>query len=539
MSDTDASRHHEQDSSAIGTIKQLIFAFVLAMTFRGFVTEGFVIPTGSMAPTLYGQHLMMHSEQTGYQFAVGYAPGMGRPDLDKVADPMLGPAYRDAAIFDDGRQPRMGDRILVVKSLYPFAQPDRFDVVVFKNPTNPNGPDGNYIKRLIGLPGESIWLVDGDVFAGSAETAGNHDRYRIRRKPEYVQRAVWQPVYNSEFIPTSLDRLRDRGFRYIGSPWLGANWDTSNTRAYRCDTAEPTTLEWANQIQPLTDWAPYNALTPGTSDRPVYVNDLRVAATVVPDEPGLTMTLELEARNHVYQFTIGSRRAVLRMRESVWEGEGPELGWQGPEQPFAIEPLPPGEPTNVEFWHVDQSLKLFINGDRVASFEYDWRPPTRLQYAAEEIDDVGELAAELPANPAQIRWHFQNAPLTLHRVQVDRDLYYRTDRLNKSALKNPNPPYPEGGIETSFAYGTHPENLAVLGPDHFFMLGDNSAASSDSRLWGNPHPLVATQIDPHPFIVDRRLLLGKAWVVYFPAPHSLTPGGRSIIPDFGRLRFIR
>ncbi|MHC4970192.1 MAG: hypothetical protein ACYTF4_16480 [Planctomycetota bacterium] len=71
------------------------------------------------------------------------------------------------------------------------------------------------------------------------------------------------------------------------------------------------------------------------------------------------------------------------------------------------------------------------------------------------------------------------------------------------------------------------------------MLGDNSPASSDSRLWGNPHPFVTEQIDGSPFLVHRKLLLGKAWVVYFPALYPLTANGRGVVPDFGRLRFIR
>ena len=71
------------------------------------------------------------------------------------------------------------------------------------------------------------------------------------------------------------------------------------------------------------------------------------------------------------------------------------------------------------------------------------------------------------------------------------------------------------------------------------MLGDNSPASSDSRLWGSPHPLMAAQIDKSPFVAHRKLLLGKAWVVYFPAPYRLTTGGPGLVPDFGRLRFIR
>ncbi len=58
------------DNSVIDTLQSLIVAFVLAMTFRGFVAEGFVIPTGSMAPTLLGQHKRLHSEHTGWTFPV-------------------------------------------------------------------------------------------------------------------------------------------------------------------------------------------------------------------------------------------------------------------------------------------------------------------------------------------------------------------------------------------------------------------------------------------------------------------------------------
>ena len=91
----------------------------------------------------------------------------------------------------------------------------------------------------------------------------------------------------------------------------------------------------------------------------------------------------------------------------------------------------------------------------------------------------------------------------------------------------------------SNGFGTHPDKPARLGPDHYFMLGDNSPASSDSRLWGMPHPYVATQIDSSPFVVPGKLLLGKAWVVYFPAPYPLRENGRGLVPNFGRLRFIR
>ncbi|MDG1899250.1 MAG: S26 family signal peptidase, partial [Phycisphaerales bacterium] len=60
-----------EEGGWIDTVQSLILAFVLAMTFRGFVVEGFVIPTGSMAPTLLGEHWLVESDQTGFMSPVG------------------------------------------------------------------------------------------------------------------------------------------------------------------------------------------------------------------------------------------------------------------------------------------------------------------------------------------------------------------------------------------------------------------------------------------------------------------------------------
>jgi signal peptidase I len=536
MPDPAPARHQDRDSTAVGMLQSLIVAFVLAMTFRGFVVEGFVIPTGSMAPTLLGEHLRLHSDETGWDFAVGVDPRLRRIRLDQIVDPMLGPEYPLPGVSRAEARPRMGDRILVLKDLYHFFDPQRFDVMVFKNPTDPNGPAGNYIKRLIGLPNESIWLVDGDVFAGSAEHPDDFDAYEIQRKPEYIQRAVWQPVYDSDYPPVHPERL---DVYYRGAPWVGENWQTEDRRSYRCDLSEPTLLRWEEQVRPIDDWTPYNMLTPAAGRRRYPVNDIRVAAAVVPDQDGLGMTFRLKVRSYEYEYTIGRDTASVRMRPLADDRQPPDAGWEGPEA-VAAAPLPAGEPTDVEFWHVDQTMAIYLDGRRIAYYEYDWRPVERLRNATGSDGDVRQLAAYNHFRHADVSWEFRGSPVTLYRVRLDRDLYYRPERLTEHAQRNPTSEGFEDIVEAgNYAYGTHPDNLAILGPDHFFMLGDNSAASSDSRLWGNPHPLTAVQIEPAPFVVHRRLLLGKAWGVYFPAPLPLGEGGRSIIPDFGRLRFIR
>lgn len=53
------------------------------------------------------------------------------------------------------------DRLIVDKVSYRFKQPERGDIVVIKSPKN---PDIDYIKRLVGLSGDTILIKEGKVF---------------------------------------------------------------------------------------------------------------------------------------------------------------------------------------------------------------------------------------------------------------------------------------------------------------------------------------------------------------------------------------
>ncbi|HUS59221.1 MAG TPA: signal peptidase I [Planctomycetota bacterium] len=55
---------------------------------------------------------------------------------------------------------RPSDRILVNKLKLSVSEPQRWDVLVFKDPRNPSR---NLIKRLVGLPGETLQIIDGDI----------------------------------------------------------------------------------------------------------------------------------------------------------------------------------------------------------------------------------------------------------------------------------------------------------------------------------------------------------------------------------------
>src|SRR6476620_4772498 len=64
------------------TVESIIVAFILAFIFRAFVVEAFVIPTGSMAPTLLGAHMRFRCEDCGYEFTVNYQSARPGEDED-------------------------------------------------------------------------------------------------------------------------------------------------------------------------------------------------------------------------------------------------------------------------------------------------------------------------------------------------------------------------------------------------------------------------------------------------------------------------
>ncbi|AEP10556.1 signal peptidase I [Micavibrio aeruginosavorus] len=107
-------------------IKTAMIAVVLALLIRTFLYEPFNIPSGSMKPTLeVGDYLFVSKPAYGYSrysFPFGLAPIEGR-------------VWAKA--------------------------PERGDVAVFKLPTNPRI---DYIKRIVGMPGDTVQVIDGRLY---------------------------------------------------------------------------------------------------------------------------------------------------------------------------------------------------------------------------------------------------------------------------------------------------------------------------------------------------------------------------------------
>jgi signal peptidase I len=152
-------------------VETIVFVVVLVLMLKSFTAEAFVIPTGSMAETLWGYQKLVPCPKCGFEFPVNCSSEVEGKQLKKVTQCVC-PNCRFDIEFDNQFNPscNTGDRVLVAKHLNDLnVMPlERLDVVVFKFPEEPQRDfvPMNYIKRLIGLPGETIGIKNGDLYIG-------------------------------------------------------------------------------------------------------------------------------------------------------------------------------------------------------------------------------------------------------------------------------------------------------------------------------------------------------------------------------------
>tara|TARA_R110002049_G_scaffold27321_2_gene94190 strand:+ start:370883 stop:372916 length:2034 start_codon:yes stop_codon:yes gene_type:complete len=196
------------------TIEAFVVAFILALLFRAFIAEAFVIPTGSMAPTLMGAHKDISCDRCGKAFRTGASLERRGADMEHTVVGSICPNCRHVNSLDLAGNVNhatfSGDRILVSKFAYTLADPERWDVIVFKFPGNPKQ---NYIKRLVGLPNETLTIRHGDVYV---RPTGSEEQDTIVRKPPETLLAMRHHVYDTAHQSTA---LINAGYPARWQPW--------------------------------------------------------------------------------------------------------------------------------------------------------------------------------------------------------------------------------------------------------------------------------------------------------------------------------
>ena len=512
--------------------------FIYLLILKSFFLPLFIIPTGSMAQTLYGAHAMHTCPNCGTEYAVGWQqpqdwpPSVGFHPLTQCPNcrwreytgPEQGLAMR--RLLPDSRleQPlrsAAGDRIFVHG--WPFDPlfagldelgPARWDVVVFKVPT-----DGqtNYIKRLIGLPGEKIELIDGDVFVND----------RLERKSRQAQRSLWFPYYDQNHPPRRPAAQANYFPRWVPLAGQGA-WSGLETRVLRLDSpgGEPAIIQFATDPQRpaepglIQDVYAYNE--PRADMLWNLVSDVRVAAEVSVEHWDQAGYIELRLRRGEHSFAArlsADRRIALT--HSV-EGDPSALETWGE---CAVEPR--DQPLHMALAHVDGMVVVELSG----------RPALETTPQQYTITPTEAARRGVERKPVRVQVAGSGVRAALRHVRIDRDVYYTSE--TRGAL----------------GYGVQGRPIQ-LQADEYFVLGDNSPNSLDARFAFSgprgdpvgPHlkEAAARPEGPgrfHPGTVPRNQLIGRAFFVYWPGFQPLSPWGAdrlpNLLPDLGRVRWIR
>jgi hypothetical protein len=165
----------------------------------------------------------------------------------------------------------------------------------------------------------------------------------------------------------------------------------------------------------------------------------------------------------------------------------------------------------IEFAHLDWRVYVKLDGQELLA-------TTDEQYAPR----LDELRTTRRTMPLRLRMLAENISLQMRGLRVDRDVYYAYSPSR-----------------TLRAYAGEP---FALGDDEYFVLGDNSPDSADSREWQRVGPHLREALKNGSYrlgTVRADQIVGQAFFVYLPGLLPLDRKGNWRIPDLGRMRFIR
>ncbi|MCH2201534.1 MAG: signal peptidase I [Fuerstiella sp.] len=570
----------QKDGGVRETVESIAIAFALAFLFKTFQAEAYVIPTGSMAPTLYGRHKELTCPSCQFEFRVGASTELndstGYVRSEFRIDKTLCPNCRrevdafHAPVFN-------GDRIIVSKQVTGY---DRFDVVVFKNPEEGHV---NYIKRLVGLPGETIRIRQGNLWMRRAE----EESWQMLRKDDpATQKDIQLLVYDDRYPPRD---LVDAGFHERWAPSIHSPDDPSSVSGWlesrNAWTADRVTREYtANADDDRWHWIRYRHIVPSEQDwndaasgriespraslisdycgfnvanaadrhrgydsfsSDVYwVGDLTINCTLDVIETATDSAIRLELIEGPDTFgcvidpVSGNIEITQVNRLHDRDGERPKV------LATAVSDIQGAGSWEISFANVDNRILLWIDGDLVK-----FNQPLLIHQAYGDVPLIRPGEADTVPSGIAVR----NTQVIVSDLVLQRDIYYRNDAYQfsqdesftsaggdvTSRSQEVGSPWalhrkledPEAWAEHYYTeaqeshrrYGSYSEYK--LNDDEYLMFGDNSPRSKDSRLfdfynrprWG---------VEGHRYAVNENDLIGKALYVFWPHGVPFLNGGQ-------------
>lgn len=316
-------------------------------------------------------------------------------------------------------QAEVQDRILVDKLSYVVRAPERWEVAVF---TYPLDRAKTLVKRIVGVGPEELTIRYGDLWR--RETGGE---WQILRRPRAVMEEHWkklddeQPL-DSRWVPRNLPAESEWRFEGRAIAARGAGFV-----GFRGASGSITDGYLDGYPESLRPWMPAS----GKESDQYSVGDLRVSGTVTALAGLVALRLVLTEGPRSYRCELAGPGADAAADSSL---EGGAFAAPDADLPARLPyRLPAGRAVRFSFQNLDDRLELELDGEPLLALE--------LQPAEDQTSSVS-LALE-------------GEGADLAELMVARDIYYTTP------LSEP----------------------FVVAAGHYFMLGDNTQDSSDSREW--------------------------------------------------------
>ncbi|MFN0243327.1 MAG: signal peptidase I [Planctomycetota bacterium] len=341
-----------------------------------------------------------------------------------------------------------GERVLV---RYDRSPPERFDLVVLLR----SGESTPIVKRVVGLPGESVRILQGDLVVNGERLAPDAPR----PAPVLVFDDRAQKI--EDYLAPGADERK----RWNAD---GGVWTVDATDVPRA--AQAGMMFWQNGLKD-----DYLALDGSIVRGATEVNDCIFECEVRADSAGGAIRIGLAEQGDVFEFSIepadGGRARVRIVQRFKSEGDeelvSADVDWKS------------GAWQRVRCSNVDNALALEIGEHAAVRTRYEQNHP----HHADRLQEGKSFGERLFVGGDRGRFSFQ-------KLRVWRDLCY-TQRGQRGV--------------------TSPIDL---GPAEYFVLGDHSAESRDSREWGPVH---------------KGEILGRPEAVVWPLAHArwLEPTGEA------------
>ncbi|MGE4159887.1 MAG: S26 family signal peptidase, partial [Planctomycetota bacterium] len=359
-------------------IECLVVAAILALVIRHFIFEPFQIPTGSMATTLLGKHVMLTCDHCGWDWARSIDEKASAAEVESPQCPHCLQTSRGGTYPAWG-----GEKIIANKMVYRFGfrEPRRFETVVFHPPTQPHL---NYIKRIVGFGGEELMIRAGDVFING----------KIERKPLDIQRTVWIPVYSSRHD------IKGTQFFAPEDTWTRNLDGSGRLTSYTCRNLHDRVTHWlrwergAERSQ--ASRSIWNAMSYVSREPTAEVGDLKIEGMAVLKEAGGSFIVEILDGPERWKLEIGNACRLI--------------AFQGPTEIRRVDipyRIVPGAPFRFSLENWDSSGRVELGeGEGVVTASFD-------------IDPVGGRQGEY-----SFRIGVQDSDAGITDLKVFRDIYY-------------------------------------------------------------------------------------------------------------------